>query len=100
MKKHQRLQATYVLWFTILFLLNNHIYAQDWSLTGNAGLSNANFLGTTDSKNIIFKVNNVERGRLTASNGQWRFGSANNNAKFDSDGKLTFSGNGDYLVDD
>ena len=32
-----------------------------WLLTGNAGTSAANFLGTTDNVNLSFKRNNVKR---------------------------------------
>lgn len=35
-----------------------------WSLTGNAGTAAYNFLGTTDAKPLIFKVNNKHSGRL------------------------------------
>ncbi|MEX0273221.1 MAG: hypothetical protein AB3N16_02475 [Flavobacteriaceae bacterium] len=36
-----------------------------WNTTGNAGLNDANdFLGTTDSQDVIFKANNDERLRL------------------------------------
>ncbi|GGG58227.1 hypothetical protein [Epilithonimonas arachidiradicis] len=37
-----------------------------WSLTGNAGITpGANFIGTTDSKDLVFKTNNTEWIRLT-----------------------------------
>lgn len=33
-----------------------------WSLTGNSGTNpSTNFLGTTDSKNLVFRTNNIER---------------------------------------
>lgn len=99
MKKDQRTWAMYVFLFATL-LFCNHIHAQNWLVTGNTGITNSNFLGTTDSKNLIFKVKNIERGRLAASTGQWRFGNATNNAKFDSGGRLSFGGTGDYLVAD
>jgi hypothetical protein len=39
-----------------------------WSLTGNAGTTaGTNFIGTTDSQDLIFKTNSVERARLDAS---------------------------------
>jgi hypothetical protein len=40
-----------------------------WELTGNSGTSYRNFVGTTDSKPIIFKTNNTERMRLLEDNG-------------------------------
>lgn len=37
-----------------------------WGLTGNAGTSSGtNFLGTTDSVDLVFKTNNLERMRLS-----------------------------------
>ena len=37
-----------------------------WALTGNSGTDpSTQFIGTTDSKDLVFKVNNVERLRLT-----------------------------------
>jgi len=99
MKKNQRTQAMYALSFAILIsLCNSNGNAQNWLTTGNTGITATNFLGTTDAGNLIFKANNIERGSLAASNGQWRFGSSTNNAKFDSLGKLSFGGTGDYLV--
>lgn len=35
---------------------------QSWSLDGNSGTSSSKFLGTTDNKPLIFKVNNVIAG--------------------------------------
>eukprot|EP01136_Pigoraptor_vietnamica_P036363 Opistho-1_new@102836 len=40
--------------------------ANAWSLLGNAGTTaGTNFLGTTDSQDLIFKTNNLERLRIT-----------------------------------
>lgn len=42
-----------------------------WMLTGNAGTTaGTNFLGTTDSVNLILKTNNIERARFTRQGGQ------------------------------
>lgn len=41
--------------------------ADAWSVNGNAGTSSSNFLGTTDSKDLIFKTNNTERLRILSS---------------------------------
>lgn len=38
-----------------------------WSLTGNAGTSTGNFIGTTDAKNLVFKTNSAESLRITSS---------------------------------
>ena len=81
----------------LLLCYIQHMNAQSWNLTGNSGLTTSNFLGSTDNKDILFKANNIERGRIVAQ-GFWRFGSATNFAKIDSVGKLTFGGNGVYQV--
>jgi hypothetical protein len=40
----------------------------DWSLTGNASTNpNINFLGTSDNTDFVFRTNNIENMRLTAS---------------------------------
>lgn len=84
----------------LLFLvISNVTKAQDWSLTGNAGTTNANFIGTTDNKNLLFKANNKERGRLL-NTGFWRLGSTANYAQVDTAGKLSFVGSGGYIVGD
>ncbi len=39
-----------------------------WSLTGNTGTTaGTHFIGTTDAKDFVFKTNNIERLRITAS---------------------------------
>jgi hypothetical protein len=52
-------------------LLNNGA----WTTTGNLGTSaGTNFIGTTDSTDLVFKVNNLEAGRLPATGGNVAFG--------------------------
>lgn len=42
--------------------------SRDWALLGNAGtIAGTNFLGTTDNVDLVFKVNNVQSGRITTS---------------------------------
>ncbi len=42
--------------------------SREWSLLGNAGtVAGTNFLGTTDDVDLVFKVNNVEAGRITSN---------------------------------
>jgi hypothetical protein len=42
----------------------------DWKLTGNAGTNpSVNFLGTTDAQDLVFRTSNIERARISASNG-------------------------------
>ena len=38
-----------------------------WSLTGNAGTSSINFIGTTDEQSLAFRVNNKQAGRIDNS---------------------------------
>jgi len=37
-----------------------------WSLTGNAGTTSSNFIGTTDNKPLVLKTNNLKRIKITA----------------------------------
>ena len=50
----------------IVFILTGLFIAvvayPQWSLTGNAGTNTSNFLGTTDNKPLLFKVNNQTAG--------------------------------------
>jgi hypothetical protein len=39
-----------------------------WSLTGNAGTTSANFLGTTDNTDLYFRRNNIWAGRISVLN--------------------------------
>ena len=41
----------------------------NWEITGNSNITPLNFLGTTNANDVIFKTNNIERGRFLASNG-------------------------------
>lgn len=46
-----------------------------WMLLGNAGtVAGTNFIGTTDSIDFVFKVNNRERGRINRNGGSWTLG--------------------------
>ena len=46
-----------------------------WSLTGNEGTNPAdNFLGTTDDMDLVFRINNIEAGRINRSNSNTSFG--------------------------
>ena len=46
----------FLIFAKLLFAVS--VFSQSWSLTGNAGTTNANFVGTTDNRPLIFKVNN------------------------------------------
>ncbi len=63
-----------------------------WSVTGNAGTDpSLNFLGTTDSKDVVIKTNSTERMRFL-STGEVRIGSTLDYSKFEADGTLEFKG--------
>lgn len=61
--------------FKLVFLLflfpvvKGHTQSTNWSLTGNAGITTSNFLGTTDAQPLIFKTNNTEAAKIL-SNGK------------------------------
>ncbi|HYV95283.1 MAG TPA: tail fiber domain-containing protein [Chitinophagales bacterium] len=82
-----------------------------WSITGNSGInSSTNFLGTTDSKPLIIRTNNVERFRITSAGklgfgttspastfdlvGSFKAGGIEGSCKIDTSGNFTFTGNG------
>lgn len=45
--------------------------AQSWSLTGNSGTNaSTNFIGTTDSKPLTFRVNNLQAGYIDFASGK------------------------------
>jgi len=50
---------------TFILGINAQTY---WGLSGNAGTTTSNFIGTTDSESLIFKTNNCERMRLSYKN--------------------------------
>src|SRR3954447_6005968 len=46
-------------------MMHTGLYGQDWHLTGNAGTTpGTHFLGTTDAKALMFKVNNQRSGYI------------------------------------
>jgi len=55
---------------TILFatiVASSFTFAQTWNLTGNSGTNpSTNFLGTSDSNDLILKTNNLERFRINS----------------------------------
>lgn len=64
-----------------------------WSLVGNSGTNSANFLGTTDSKPLIFKVGNSERMRI-AETGNVGIGITNPSANLEVANRIKISGQG------
>ena len=67
-------------------LINSNVSASTWGLSGNAGTNPAaNFIGTTDNKPLVFKINNVLAGKLSTDifndlNTSWGYAAlANNN---------------------
>lgn len=63
---------------TLLLLLvtaTTPLLAQDWSTLGNAGTNaSTNFIGTTDNVPLVFRVNNIQSGRIDAVNRSTYFG--------------------------
>lgn len=53
--------TTYVLGLDTLYLYNNGSL-NTWNLTGNAGTTDSNFVGTTDNTPLYFRVNNQSAG--------------------------------------
>ena len=48
--------------------ISNNLFAQNWSLTGNAGtVPSSNFIGTTDTKDFVIRTKNAERVRVKAN---------------------------------
>jgi hypothetical protein len=74
--------------FAVLFAFAmQNVHAQSWNTAGNNNITTTNFLGTTNNRNLVFKTNNTERGRLTAG-GVWRFGPGPVFVQVDATGKL------------
>ncbi len=61
-----------------------------WSLTGNS-ISSGQFLGTTNSEDLIFKTNNAEQVRITSS-GNVGIGTSSPGAILDVNGTSEFNG--------
>ncbi|MBP7558563.1 MAG: hypothetical protein KA821_19965, partial [Chitinophagaceae bacterium] len=57
-------------------MLQKTTIAQNWTTTGNSGLTTSNFVGNTDSVALIFRTNNTERMRMSA-NGYLSIGTPN-----------------------
>ncbi len=60
----------------VLMSGTNSVDASSWLLTGNAGTDPAvNFVGTTDDKPLVFRVNNIVSGKISTNddNSLWGF---------------------------
>ncbi|MBS1748033.1 MAG: tail fiber domain-containing protein [Bacteroidetes bacterium] len=98
MKKNFLLRTTFLTSCMITVCLFNYAFAQSWNITGNAGITPSNYLGTKDTKALVFRTNALERGRIFGPSGAWRIGTATNSVQIDSSGVLTFNGIGAYQV--
>ncbi|HEX2847119.1 MAG TPA: hypothetical protein VHN59_11265 [Chitinophagaceae bacterium] len=68
--------------------------AQSWNVTGNSGTTSSNFVGNTDSVALIFRTNNLERGRITPNEGNLLLGvTTNAGYKLDVNGGMRASTN-------
>jgi hypothetical protein len=65
---------------TLLVSIVFSVQAQNWSLTGNAGTTSSNFVGTTDAQPLIFKTSATERARIL-SNGNFLIGRTTDNGQ-------------------
>lgn len=54
--------------------------ANNWGISGNAGLSAANFIGTTDAVPLNFKVNGYKSGLISVASTNTHFGYASGNS--------------------
>lgn len=66
-----------------------------WSVNGNTGTNAAaNFVGTTDAKDLVLKTNNTSRVNVSSA-GVTKIGdvTAGNDTKIEADGSLMFEGN-------
>ncbi len=54
--------------------VNDSINKYAWVKNGNAGTTASSFIGTTDNKDLVFKVGGVESGRINILNGNTSFG--------------------------
>jgi len=64
--KTKQMKKQIILLSIAAFLATAESHAQSWSLSGNAGTTTSQFLGTTDNKPLKFRSNNVTR--MTISN--------------------------------
>ena len=51
----------------LITVVTQQVNAQSWSLSGNAGTTSTNFLGTSDAKALKIKTNNATRMTITSS---------------------------------
>lgn len=56
----------------------NQKIMQNWDINGNSGTTTSNFIGNKDSVALIFRTNNLERARITASGGNLLLGTTTN----------------------
>jgi hypothetical protein len=53
---------------TFVTITKHNLFAQSWTLTGNAGtLPSTNFIGTTDNKDFIIRTKNIQRLRISST---------------------------------
>lgn len=64
----KQIKNTLIIAIIIIVSCNSFLaHAQSWSLTGNSGTANGNFLGTTDNKKLNIRTNNQNRMTITSA---------------------------------
>jgi hypothetical protein len=58
------MKGTSLVLITVMYMCSGYGQDSAWRLTGNAGTTNAHFLGTTDNRPLFFRVNNIGSGRI------------------------------------
>ncbi len=90
MKKQYVFMACAAIIFSLPFSYKK-ANAQSWNLNGNAGTTSSNFVGTSDSRGLRFRTNNVNRMIINAS-GNVGIGTVSPHAKLDVAGDIRQGG--------
>ena len=72
---------------------DNLVNTSAWKITGNSGTTaGTNFVGTSDSIDLVFKTNGIERMRVTRQGGKVGIGTNNPSVKLEVTGDLVVDG--------
>ncbi len=79
---------------TISMLIANPVNAQNWNILGNSGTNpTLHFIGTTDNKPLLFRVNNQRAGLIDPTKFNTFFGSNTNGASSTGESNSAFGNN-------